>query len=341
VTDKEFGDLTPILPQPASGRHLAHSAPELVALSERFNDWIFLGALGFVSFSTLTSLVFLPLRDSAVNGRPPLSAVIAGVSVLVMSLAAIWRARGLYRVLRRYPRLELVGVVAAALMLSILSPLRNELWWSASAILMVLATLTSLCRVLAYTLVVLLANLVAHLVSGDLPQTSTVGIVGLWIGLPFWSAMAAVVPDRMAAYILRLNTTRPTARLAPRPVKISTDGPRDDPHERGDDAGSDGEVTTAATGDDATRAQNDHTAVGEGPTARLTSRQLQVVVLLAAGHRYRYIAACLSISEGQVHRHVANAIRRLDLRSVNELAAVAVADGVVPAETTTPDAASS
>jgi DNA-binding CsgD family transcriptional regulator len=57
---------------------------------------------------------------------------------------------------------------------------------------------------------------------------------------------------------------------------------------------------------------------------------MQVVALLADGHRYRFIAECLSISAGQVHRHVTNAIARLEVHSANELVAVAVAEGVVP-----------
>jgi DNA-binding CsgD family transcriptional regulator len=64
---------------------------------------------------------------------------------------------------------------------------------------------------------------------------------------------------------------------------------------------------------------------------RLTARQLQVVVLLADGLRYRDIAHCLAISERQVQRHVRNAVAQLGVSSTAELAAVAVAMGVVPA----------
>jgi DNA-binding CsgD family transcriptional regulator len=63
---------------------------------------------------------------------------------------------------------------------------------------------------------------------------------------------------------------------------------------------------------------------------RLTARQLQVVALLADGLRYRDVAACLSITEGQVQRHVARAVERLDVHTANELVAVAVAEGLVP-----------
>jgi hypothetical protein len=55
---------------------------------------------------------------------------------------------------------------------------------------------------------VLIANLTAHVVFGDLPETPASEIPGLWIGLPFWTALAAVVPDRIASHVLRLNAFR-------------------------------------------------------------------------------------------------------------------------------------
>lgn len=65
-------------------------------------------------------------------------------------------------------------------------------------------------------------------------------------------------------------------------------------------------------------------------TARLSARQSQVVVLLADGLRYRDIAACLSISERQVQRHVGEAVARLGVRNAYELTALAVSEGIVP-----------
>ncbi|MEV4423617.1 hypothetical protein AB0L40_27165 [Patulibacter sp. NPDC049589] len=99
-------------------------------------------------------------------------------------------------------------MLVAAVLLSVASPLRNELWWSACAILMAVATLASLRRALAYVLVALLANLVAHVVADDLADTSTVGVLGLWIGLPFWAGLAAVIPDRLAVHLMSLGAAR-------------------------------------------------------------------------------------------------------------------------------------
>lgn len=88
---------------------------------------------------------------------------------------------------------------------------------------MLVATLVPVWRALAYCLVVLAANLTAHLVAGDLSETPAVAVIGLWVGYPFWSAIFAVTTDRLAAYILRLNAARARERRAPvRVVSWST-----------------------------------------------------------------------------------------------------------------------
>lgn len=62
-----------------------------------------------------------------------------------------------------------------------------------------------------------------------------------------------------------------------------------------------------------------------------TARQLEVVDLLARGLRYREVASRLSISEGQVQRHVSHAVARSGARGVYDLVATAIATGLVPA----------
>lgn len=294
----------------------------LVALSERFSQALFGGALCFVGVSTLTAAAFLPLRDSSVDGHPPLSAVGASLAVLALVGLALRHIGAVYRTLRLHPRFELLAVAVAALLLSVASPLRNELWWPACAILMLLATQAPVRRALAYCLLVLLANFTAHVVSGSINHISTVGIVGLWIGLPFWTTMAAIIPERMRSFILRLNTMR----MSPPPERVHAWPTEEHSRDRPplDDDGADA-------------AQLQHRSDGMARTApasvtsRMTDRQLQVVAMLADGLRYREIAECLSISPGQVHRHVANAVTRTGARSVNELVALAVAEGALPA----------
>lgn len=293
-------------------------AAELVEVSERFYLWIFLCALTFVGLATIAALVFLPLRATASSGGPPPSAVVAAVIVLCLTVVVIWRSRDVYRAVRRRPRLELVPVAMAALLMSVVSPMRNELWWSACGVLVVVATIAPLRRALLYSVGVLTANLAAHLLAGDLHSTAAVAIVGLWIGLPFWTALASVIPDRMAAHILRLNANRRPAPAPPVPVSAWTEpDPADD------------SSTPPDQDDDTPHVPRPNTTPAPHGTGPLTARQLQVVALLADGHRHQSIAACLSISPDQVQRHVKNAVDRLGVRSSNELVAVAVAESLV------------
>jgi DNA-binding CsgD family transcriptional regulator len=315
-----------VVSRDASAGAPAPSGAELVALSECFYRWIFIGALGFVGVSTLAALAFLPLRDSAKSGRPAPSAVVAALVVLLLTTFALLRARSVYLALRRRPQLELVLVAIAAVLLSVVSPLRNELWWSACAILMVLATLAPLRRALGYCLVVLMANLTAHVAFADLAETSTVGILGLWVGLPFWTAMAAEIPDCMAAHILRLNAggpdePRPPLQVSVWPTHAAADAPPADDVPRHDPDGAIGSHE---------RMPLPTTIVSPTGTSRLTARQLQVVALLADGLRYGEIASCLAISPGQVYRHVKNAVARLGVQTPAELVTVAVSEGMVP-----------
>ena len=68
-----------------------------------------------------------------------------------------------------------------------------------------------------------------------------------------------------------------------------------------------------------------------GPTA-LTSREREVVALVALGRRRREIAAQLFISEATVKTHVRNAMHKLDVHSQAQLVAVALTRGLIELE---------
>jgi DNA-binding CsgD family transcriptional regulator len=202
----------------------------------------------------------------------------------------------------------------------------SALWWPSCAILMTLALVVPLRRVLTYCLVVLGANLAGHVVAADLDDVHAVDIIGLWIGYPLWLAAIAIVTDRLAAYVLRVNVTRSSdpPPEPPRPVSAR--------HREPAPAAAPGaaEVVVATAGDGDAPATPAAESVAGG-IRRLTARQTQVAALLADGLRHREVAACLSISERQVQRHIAEAVARLGLRNAYELAAVAVSAGLVPA----------
>jgi DNA-binding CsgD family transcriptional regulator len=302
---------------------LVASGAELVALSERFYGGAFVGAIGFVGLAALTALVLLPAREFA-PGTPVAGAFAATGLVAVAAVPAAWRAREVYCALRRRPQLQLALVVVAAALIAY-PTMSSGLWWPSCAILMALALVASLRRALAYCLLVLAANLAGHLAAGDLGDTHAVDIIGLWIGYPLWIVAVATVADRLVAQVLRLNAPPPpdAAREQPRRVPAWSPGPPGAPAAPAADVA----VTTAAGAGPPPAAEDERRDV---TTRRLTARQLQVVALLADGLRQREVASCLSISERQVQRHIADSVSRLGLRNAYELAAVAVSEGIVP-----------
>jgi DNA-binding CsgD family transcriptional regulator len=323
-------DAVVAVPRPApprvaqeSGSDLVRSGAELVALSERFYGGVFLGAIGFVGLAASAALALLPIRKFP-PGAPVAVAFLATALLVVAALLAGWRAQQLYCALRRWPQLQL-GLVIVAAALVAFPEMSSALWWPSCAILMVLAVVVSLPRTLVTCLAVLGTNLAGHLVAADLGDTSAVNVIGLWIGYPLWILAVTMFTDRLASEVLRVNAAGPATaigRQAPRRVPAS--GPEPDrppaPHAA--------EVVVAPEGGDEEPAPA--AAPSAVTTQRLTARQLQVVALLADGLRHREVAACLSISERQVQRHVADAVARLGLRSAYELAAIAVSEGIVP-----------
>jgi DNA-binding CsgD family transcriptional regulator len=303
-------------------RHdLVRSGAELVALSERFYGGVFVGAIGFVGLAALTAFVLLPVREFP-SGAPVAVAFLATGLLVAAALLAGRRARELYCTLRRWPQLQLgLVIVAAALVAS--PQMSSELWWPSCAILMALALVASLPRTLAYCLVVLGTNLAGHLVAADLGDTHPVDIIGLWIGYPLWLLAITILTDRLVSHVLRVNATTAAGREPPRRVPASSPEPARAPALRA------AELVAASAGNEEEPAEA-AAAPSAATTRRLTARQLQVVALLADGLRHREVAACLSISERQVQRHIADAVARLGLRSAYELAAVAVSEGIVP-----------
>lgn len=303
-------------PTATSPRDLVRSGAEVVELSERFYRGLFIGGLIFVGVASIAALAFLPLRESDA-GYMTITVVTTALLVLVVPIA-VWRASSLYRLLRRSQATRLAVVILAAALVAY--PLRSELWWPSCALVMLVAILVPLRVALAYCLIVLLANLAAHAVAGDLNDTPPETIIGLWIGYVFWSSAFALFTERFAAHVLRLNATSTPVKLPPIHVDAVVD------------LGTVSMPFPAPMRDVSAQksAGNSSDSPVAGAIHRLTAKQLQVIALLADGLRYVDVAACMAISERQVQRHVSDAVRRLGLRNSIELVAVAVSEGLVP-----------
>jgi DNA-binding CsgD family transcriptional regulator len=223
----------------------------------------------------------------------------------------------LYRALRRAPQLELPLALLAAVLVSVVSPLRNELWWPACAILMLLGVVAPPARALAYCFAALIANLVAHIAGDSLHRVPAVAVIGLWIGMPLFTAGSTLIVDQLARQLTRLNARR--SSQPPMRVAVWTNPPE----------------PTAARGLLPPGRPSGHQQPSSArpasyrPSTRLTARQAEVVALLADGLRYREIADCLSISVRQVERHVSQAIGRLGVTNTYELVRALVEEGVM------------
>lgn len=77
------------------------------------------------------------------------------------------------------------------------------------------------------------------------------------------------------------------------------------------------------------RARNLLRPGGGVPDSKVTSRERDVLELLAEGLTNRQIAQRLEVSEHTVHRHVTNILRKLDLPSRAAAAAYAVRAGLL------------
>lgn len=292
------------------------SGAEIAAITERFYLRVMAGAAGFVSAAAAAALVVLPLRtDTLAAGDVTATAVVAA-AVTALSLLAVWRSGDLYRALRRSPPLELPLALLVATLVSVVSPLRNELWWPACAILMLLGVVAPVSRALAYCVVALIANLVAHVAGGDLASVPAVAVIGLWIGMPLFTAGSTLIVEQLAGQLVRLNARR----SSPPPARVTawTHPPK---------SASPRELLTV--GQPPRYQQPAGPPRASGASSRLTARQVEVVTLMADGLRYREVADCLSISVRQVQRHVSQAIGRLGVANAYELVRVLVDERIV------------
>jgi DNA-binding NarL/FixJ family response regulator len=79
---------------------------------------------------------------------------------------------------------------------------------------------------------------------------------------------------------------------------------------------------------DLARLERDSTQLRSSPTAGLTSREIEVLRLIAAAETNKQIASTLVISEHTVARHVQNMLQKLGRSSRSGLAAFAVEHGL-------------
>jgi DNA-binding CsgD family transcriptional regulator len=302
----------------------ARSGVDVVIAGESFYVLVFAGTVIIAGLAAASALVLLPLR--ATRGSLPLNGLVLGGLTVALSLCGLARLPTLYAALCRRGALQVALAALAAALVSLVFPLRSQLWWPACALIMVLAVVASFRRVVGCCLAVLVCNLGAHILEGDLARTPAVAIVGLWVGFFFWSALVSTVVGQLAAYVI-MRASVPGGEPPSLPPALTAGAIQSSEQRLPPPAEAKIPIDWAACPEPA------HGAHREG-LARLTPRELEVLALVIDGLDQRQIAACLSITTRQVRRHVSNACARAGCRSDNQLAALAVRTGALPSRLT-------
>jgi DNA-binding CsgD family transcriptional regulator len=269
-------------------------------MAERMQERLFGFALRGVVATAVTSAALLPLRA----GRSPLLDVAYVGCVACGALASLGRHEAVRVAIVRRTTLQAAVAVVAAVGVSAISAGGSELWLVSCGLLCLLAGTVPLPRAIGFCTLVLVANLCEHLADGDLRSTPPVAIIGLWIGLPFWTVAIGATRERVERYILRVNQ-RDTIAAPAEPVVSTREGGWVEP---------DPPQQLVAT---------------RRRTDRLTPRELEVLLLLADGHSQELIATRLSITTRAVQRHAHNARDKVGAKTNAELVGIARVEGLV------------
>jgi DNA-binding CsgD family transcriptional regulator len=177
-----------------------------------------------------------------------------------------------------------LALVAAAQISAVL-PLHSQLWVPACALLALLGTMVSLPRTLLFCGIALCANLLAHVLVGDIPTTPFYVVFGLWEGLPFWTVLLSTVMTRFVRHLCDIYIEQappPAFALVPVATSIAREHlqlPRT--------------VTPV-----------------EEVSRRMTVREIQVFALLIRGQQPGEIAKTLGIKHSRVSHLIKKAVDR-------------------------------
>lgn len=287
--------------------HSADDAPNVLGLhglDGALRQRLFVLVLGGLQV-TCALATAAALLESGARDVTRTAALAAGLALL----AALARRHGVaYEMLRRWPALTLTAPIVAAAAW-VLDGVINSPLGFVVAVSITLPAVRGRCWAMTG------ATMVATMVVGaqilhpgaSLLNVSGPGAAGyvIWAvvlcGLAVSLTPAPAQPDPAPTAIV------PTAR--PTTIKVDDQTP-----------------TPAATvaPEPVARAASQQPRAVPDLTLSLTARQSHVIALLADGHRAADIAARLGITTSTVYRHVATAKQRVNVRSSQELIAIAV-----------------
>ena len=243
----------------------------------------------------MLSAALLPTREGVAGAHLALAAAVAGVTVAACGLAFA-RPAPCCQALSDSPVAQWVVALFASAQISAVLPLHSQLWVPACALLALIGTMVSLTRTLLFCGVALGANLLAHVLVGDLPTTPFYVVFGLWEGLPFWTVLLSVVMTRFVRYLCDIYIERiasPAFALVPVAVAVARSIAHD-------------------------HLQLPRPSVEE-VSRRMTVREIQVFALLICGQRPGEIAKTLGIKAARVSHLIEQAVDRTNTQNKNML----------------------
>lgn len=294
-------------PPPQIERHRGSSAvfqrpAELVDVSERFYRQVFATgcwvAAALCAFAAVSSLLH-PTVGSQLRGIIVCGACAAGCAI------AARRPAPVYAALRRRPWILVIAGAIVGGAAWLVGPHNFQLFLPIIVVVGVAGIAVPFRVVIAAALIAGVGLALPQLTGG---QGNLGGPIAVIVPpLLFW-----LIVDRIAGFALRLHQ-----RLNPLAGRSPTEQP-------------DAPAPPTAASDMPTPRGLPVPRVIAIDDVRLTSRQLQVILLACEGLNHAGIAACLEIGAIQVGRHLKNARERAGVATDAELTAWAKRHGIVP-----------
>ena len=305
------GELTPAAPSAEPGtttRAVVLRSAELVELSERVYRSIFRAGLWVAVGTTGYAFVLVFVQIG------PVDRALAGVICAALAGALVTSARHhgqVYDALRRCPALAVLAAIALVAGHQALGAARQVLFPPSLIVLGVLSAAVSMRWILLAALLVGAAQ-ASPVFTQDLSALAARALIAAAAADVFAPLLFAALLERLAQFMLdlqRIIDAHPTPPAAPVRVRAWVRPPAKPVIEPDEP-----EMSRPASVCDSV----------------VTARQRQVILLVGLGESYAAAAACLSISEGQVTKLVAQARERVGVTTTQQLVAWAIAIGLIP-----------
>jgi len=294
-----------------AGGPLVCRPADLVELAELTYRAIFSAGLAVACVATVYAAGLALLQPP---GHQATGFAVAALLALAEG-AALWQRVRLYSLLRSRPTLLLVaGVLIGAGSWAVGSH-NQQMFFPLAMLIGSLGVAVSLRLVTVASLVAAAGIAAPHVVNGD-------WMIGNALGAAVLPPLFSLIVEQLTRFMLRLNRrlesdlTRPSARVRVRAWAYRSPA-----------------RSKAAAKEESQREGSSDAATVDTPQIDpdiLTSRQREVVLLVAEGLQNVEIARCLDIGAVQVGRHLARARKRAGVATDAELMAWAKRHGIVP-----------